>query len=198
MPGGLGVFEATIVALLPQVPTPQLLGSIVAYRAIYYLLPFSLAIIALVLAEARIHRTGLERVGELARSSIAFVAPQAVAVAIFIAGAMLLFSGALPAEPERLARLAHLVPLSLLEASHLIGSAVGVLLLLVAQGLYRRLDGAWHAAMWLLAAGIAASIFKGFDYEEALVLSGAVAVLWIGRERFDRPASLLHSRFSWS
>jgi len=198
VPGGLGVFEAAIVALMPQVPTPALLGSILAYRAIYYLLPFSLALIALVLTEARVHRAGLERVGEFARSSIAFVAPQAVAVAIFIAGAMLLFSGALPPEPERIAGLAHLVPLTLLEASHLIGSAVGVLLLLVAQGLYRRLDGAWHAAMWLLAAGIAASILKGFDYEEALVLSGAVAVLWIGRERFDRPASLVHSRFSWS
>ena len=72
------------------------------------------------------------------------------------------------------------------------------MLLLLAHGLYRRLDGAWHAAMWLLAAGIAASILKGFDYEEALVLSAAVAVPWVGRDRFDRPASLLHGRFSWS
>jgi phosphatidylglycerol lysyltransferase len=198
VPGGLGVFETAIVALMPQLAAPALLGSVLAYRAIYYLLPFALALAGLVAGEAWVRRAELGRVGGYARSSIAFVAPQAVAATIFIVGAMLLFSGALPAAPERIAQLARFVPLPLLEASHLVGSAVGVLLLLVAHGLYRRLDGAWHAALWLLAAGIAASILKGFDYEEALVLSIAVAVLWVGRDRFDRPASLLHSGFSWS
>ncbi len=197
VPGGLGVFETAIVGLMPQVAVPALLGSILVYRAIYYLLPFSLALIGLIASEVRSRPDEFGRVGTLARSSVAFIAPQVVAVAIFIAGAMLLFSGALPAAPARLVRLGSFVPLPLLEASHLVGSAVGVLLLLVAHGLYRRLDGAWHAAMWLLAAGIVASILKGFDYEEALVLSLAVAALWIGRDRFDRPASLLHSRFSW-
>jgi phosphatidylglycerol lysyltransferase len=198
VPGGLGVFESAIVALLPQVDAPAVLGSVLVYRVIYYLVPFSLALIGLVVNEARLRRHELGRAGVLVRNSIAFVAPQAVAVAVFIAGVMLLFSGALPATPARLARLSEVVPSPLLEASHLAGSTVGVLLLLVANGLYRRLDGAWHAAMWLLAAGIGASILKGFDYEEALVLSIVVVVLWIGRDRFDRPASLLHSRFSRS
>jgi phosphatidylglycerol lysyltransferase len=109
---------------------------------------------------------------------------------------LLLFSGVLPADPSRIAILSELLPQPLLEASHLAGSATGVMLLLVAQGLHRRLDGAWHVAMWLLGAGIVASMLKGVDYEESIVLTLMLAALWVGRDRFTRPASLLQERFS--
>jgi len=51
--------------------------------------------------------------------------------------------------------------------SHLLGSAVGVGLLIIAHGLYRRLDAAWWLTIWLLCAGVLLSLLKGFDYEEA-------------------------------
>ena len=44
VPGGLGVFESVILLLLsPQIPAAQLLGSLLAYRVIYYLLPLAVA-----------------------------------------------------------------------------------------------------------------------------------------------------------
>jgi len=44
VPAGLGVLEAVFVALLShQIPTDHLLGALLAYRAIYYLLPLCLA-----------------------------------------------------------------------------------------------------------------------------------------------------------
>jgi phosphatidylglycerol lysyltransferase len=196
VPGGLGVFETAIIACLPQVAAPALLGSLLVYRAVYYLVPFAIALTGLVVREARSHREGLGRVGSMARNWIAFLVPQALAVASFLAGMLLLFSGVLPADPSRIAAIEKLLPLPLLEASHLVGSAAGVMLLLVAQGLYRRVDGAWHVAMWLLAAGVVASMLKGVDYEEGIVLTLMIAALWIGRNRFDRPASLLQERYS--
>jgi uncharacterized membrane protein YbhN (UPF0104 family) len=40
VPGGLGVFETVVLLLLsPQFPTLSILGALVAYRGIYYLLP---------------------------------------------------------------------------------------------------------------------------------------------------------------
>ncbi|MFN3210298.1 MAG: phosphatidylglycerol lysyltransferase domain-containing protein [Roseovarius sp.] len=42
-PGGLGPFELVMVALLPEVPDAQLLGAVVAFRLIYYILPATLA-----------------------------------------------------------------------------------------------------------------------------------------------------------
>ena len=44
VPGGLGVFESIIVVLLSsRVPSPALLGSLLVFRAIYYVLPLIVA-----------------------------------------------------------------------------------------------------------------------------------------------------------
>ena len=44
VPGGLGVLEAVFIALLSyRMPQGQLLGALLAYRAIYYLLPLAVA-----------------------------------------------------------------------------------------------------------------------------------------------------------
>lgn len=48
IPGSLGVLEGTAVALLtPAIPAYPLLGALLAYRVVYYLLPFGLAIVLL-------------------------------------------------------------------------------------------------------------------------------------------------------
>ena len=60
VPGGLGVFDGLLVALLaPAVPAASALGALVVYRAIYYLLPFVTALLALGATEIgrRRHRT---------------------------------------------------------------------------------------------------------------------------------------------
>jgi len=45
VPGGLGVFESVVLLLLsPQVPAPTVLGSLLAYRVVYYLFPLGVAI----------------------------------------------------------------------------------------------------------------------------------------------------------
>ena len=75
---------------------------------------------------------------------------------------------------NRLDLLRDFVPLPILELLHLLGSAVGVGLLIIAHGLYRRLDAAWWLTIYLLCAGILLSLLKGFDYEEATIL-GLVA-----------------------
>jgi hypothetical protein len=51
-PGGLGVFEATILLALPGVPKEQLLGSLLLFRLCYYLVPFVAALLLLGLREA--------------------------------------------------------------------------------------------------------------------------------------------------
>ncbi len=57
VPGGLGVFEGALVLLLsPAIPAHQTLIGLLAYRAIYYLLPFVLASAMLLIYEVR-HRT---------------------------------------------------------------------------------------------------------------------------------------------
>jgi phosphatidylglycerol lysyltransferase len=77
-----------------------------------------------------------------------------------------------------------------------LGSAVGVGLIFLANGLYRRLDAAWWLTVYLLCAGVLLSLLKGFDYEEATILSTIVVLLVSARTRFGRRASLIEQRFS--
>jgi len=59
IPGGLGVIEAVFVALLSgQLPTAKILGALVVYRAIYYLLPLALATVAYLIVEASLKKQG--------------------------------------------------------------------------------------------------------------------------------------------
>jgi hypothetical protein len=54
IPGGLGVFESVILYLLPQqVAANDSLGALLAYRAIYFLLPLFVALIWLVIYEIK-------------------------------------------------------------------------------------------------------------------------------------------------
>src|ERR1700688_2462123 len=196
VPGGIGVFEAVLLLLLQSVPKGSLLGALLAYRAIYYFAPFAVALVLLGAHEIWAHRGPAVRLARLGRAFLNAVTPQAISIAVFVAGAVLLFSGATPALGPRLELLRDFVPLPILELSHLLGSAVGVGLLVIAFGLYRRLDEASWLTMWLLCAGILLSLLKGFDYEEATILGLIATVMVLARGRFLRRASLIEQHYS--
>lgn len=196
VPGGLGVFETIMVLLLPGVPAPQMLAALLAYRLVYYALPFGMALMLLSAHEIRQQRARLTAAWTWTQRSLDFVVPQAVALLVFGAGFLLLLSGATPGMSSRLAALDRFLPLSVLELSHLAGSAVGVLLLILARGLVLRLDAAWQLTMSLLGAGILASLLKGLDFEEALFLAAAMLPLWWTRKQFYRKSSLLSEPLS--
>jgi phosphatidylglycerol lysyltransferase len=196
VPGGIGVFETVLLLLLQSVPKDRLLGALVVYRAIYYFAPFAVALALLGAHELWAHRWPAVRVVQLARTFLTAVTPQAIAIAVFLAGAVLLFSGATPGLGNRLDLLRDYLPLPILELSHLLGSAVGVGLLVIAHGLYRRLSAAWWLTIWLLCAGILLSLLKGFDYEEATILGAVVVALVSARGRFRRRVSLIEQHYS--
>ena len=57
VPAGLGVLEAVFIALLSdQVPQGRLLGALLVYRGLYYLLPLGVATLAYFVAELRAKR----------------------------------------------------------------------------------------------------------------------------------------------
>ena len=201
VPGGVGVFEGLMILLLqPYVASGALLPPLIVYRAIYYLLPFGVALVVLVADEVSQRRAQAARVGAAFDWLTEQLTPRALAVFTFLAGLVLLFSGATPAAEGRLAFLDRLVPLGIIEASHFLGSIAGAALLLLSQGLARRLDGAWALTVGAVAAGIAASLLKGADYEEAAILAFVLLVLWRARPAFDRRAAFFDTRFTapWS
>ena len=135
VPGGLGVFETLMVlALKPYLPAGSVLPALVLYRAVYYLLPLAAALALLVADEVSERRAQIAWLGGTLGTVTRAVAPRLLAAFTFLAGAALLFSGATPSAPGRVAWLSDFLPLPLLEASHFLGSVVGVGLLLASRG----------------------------------------------------------------
>lgn len=196
VPGGLGVFETVILLLLsPFAPSSAVFGALLLYRLIYYLIPFGFAAGSLVVHELVTGRKALRIAGAVFGRWTSIVTPQILALTSFIAGIILLFSGSLPAVGGRMAFLRNILPLPAIEFSHFLASVVGALLLLLAHSLQRRINIAYHLTIMLLAVGVVFSLLKGFDYEEAIILSVILLAFLLCRREFYRKAAIFTRRF---
>lgn len=165
-------------------------------RHIHYLVPSIAATVVAVLVLLFREQQPIRRLVRLGGAWAPVVVPRVLALTTFLAGSILLFSGATPAVHGRLAWLDDFLPLPIVELSHFFGSIAGIGLLILARGIQRRLDAAYHLTIALLGAGILFSLLKAFDYEEAVVL-GAMLLLFIpSRRYFYRRTSIIEERFT--
>jgi phosphatidylglycerol lysyltransferase len=196
VPGGLGVVEAVLMITLGPENRAALMGSMVVYRAVYYFLPLGLA------AGLLAGHEGFQRWQTVTRYAALFgrwapaIVPRVLACTTFAGGTVMLVYGALPRSVARWHWVADFVPLPVMELSHFVGSIAGMGLLLLARGLLERLDAAYHLAVALLTAGIVVSLVRGFNVEEAMILTIVLVALVPSRKYFDRRASLLHETFT--
>jgi phosphatidylglycerol lysyltransferase len=197
VPGGIGVFESVMLLGLRQADGSAVLGGIIAYRAIYFLLPLILAGILLAVNETLWRKP--KRMAQLRVISGvgSRLVPHLMAALVLVAGVILLISGAAPETQWRLDLLEGIVPLPVLEVSHILGSLIGLVLLILAHGLYRRLDSAWYVSIAALAAAAVVSLVKGLDYEEAAILTIILLVLIACRREFYRRARIADLRISF-
>lgn len=195
VPGGLGVFEAVMLAGFGATGNHGLeapiLGSLAAFRLVYYLLPLCVATLMVIWREVRALRHAA-----LVTPWFSSLLPPFFAGLTLVCGAVLLFSGATLAIPGRMEILRGFVPLPLVEVSHFLSSVVGMLLLILARGLQRRLDAAYVLTLVLLILGAILSLLKGIDYEEATLLSLLALALAPAHRHFYRRASLFRASFS--
>lgn len=132
----------------------------------------------------------------VALSALGSGASSAVAVvlsgAVFLAGATLLLTGALPVAPGRLEN----VPLPVLEASRFRGSVAGTVLLILGWGLSRRLSAAFHATRVILALGAVPMGLGGGWLAPAALLVLVLVLLAPARREFFRPTALTREPLS--
>jgi phosphatidylglycerol lysyltransferase len=196
VPSGIGVFESIMLLGLRQVDSAAVLGGIIAYRAIYFLLPLILAGGLLGVNELLWRKPArMDRLRGIGSAGSRLV-PHLMAALLVVAGIILLISGAAPEAEWRLEILKNVVPLPVLELSHILGSLIGLALLILARGLYRRLDTAWYISVALLVAAIVVSLVKGLDYEEAAVYAFVLLALAPCRREFYRRARIADLRIS--
>ena len=198
VPGGLGVLEIVVPNLMPQVPVPAVLGSLLIYRAVYYLLPLALGVLALagheVVQGRRLFR--LIRLPELLGDWVGALVPRVLSVTIFIGGALLVLSAAVPSSSARMHWLAQYLPPPAVDISHFVAALAGAALMLLARSLQRRINAAYYLVSGLLIVGIGACLARSWHYEEAIILAMILAVLLPCRREFYRTASVVADRFS--
>jgi phosphatidylglycerol lysyltransferase len=117
-------------------------------------------------------------------------APRLLALLTAAAGVMLLASGATPSDPGRFMWLVEHAPILLIEISHFLSSILGIVLILLAFGLSRRLDAAWAATVACLPTAAILALCKGFDWEEAAALMVLLTISAPCHEAFPRRARL--------
>lgn len=200
VPGGVGVFEAVVVVLLrPYLPAASIVGSLLAYRATYYLLPLVIALAFLIAFEVQRQRDRVAEVASLASGIVGrwmpTLLPQILSIATFVAGVILIVSGATPAVRSRFVALDALLPLGVMELSHFAASLAGAALIILAWAIRRRLDAAYTLTIATLGIGIVASLLKGLDWEEAFALVLVLAALLPSRRVFYRKAAITSEPF---
>jgi phosphatidylglycerol lysyltransferase len=157
IPGGFGTADAYWVTHVPLTESATA-AAVMAYRFVYYIGPWAIA--SLILLAWATRRSAQRR--DIARRSIAGL--------VGGAGVLIMMSAASPALHARLLLLERVMPLPLVEAGQLAAALAGLLLLVLARGLARGYRAAFRATRFLLIIAAGASILKGFDWEESLVL----------------------------
>lgn len=197
IPGGLGVFEAIMfLTLIPYSTPANAIAALLIFRIVYYLTPFLMGLIVLSYSEFNARKEILIKLHKKTYLKLSVFTPHIFAVLIFFAGILLLFSEALPPQMEGMRIIARIIPLSLIESSSLLSSMIGVLLLILANGLWKRIDGAYLLSVVILLLGSIFSILKGLNFIESGILFTIFLLLLPQRKHFYRRSSLLKQSFS--
>jgi phosphatidylglycerol lysyltransferase len=197
IPGGLGVFETIIlVGLSNEVPGDQILAALLVFRVIYFLVPLVAACALFGGLEAIRARRHITRISQDFAGWLAPAAPTVLAGCSFIGGAVLLFSHAMPETAMRLQLISAVLRLPVIEASHFVGSVVGVFLLLLSSQLQRRSHAAWLIALLLFFLGSIAELLNGLKWEQAVLLLLFWFVLLASRSEFYQRSALVAEPFT--
>lgn len=175
IPGGFVTGDAFWIKHLP-LPVSVTTAALVAYRLVYYIVPWAAA--SLILLSWATRRTS--RRVEIARRIVAGL--------VAAGGALMLLSTATQALTPRLDVLEQVVPLPIVEVSHVAAALTGLLLLVLARGLAKGYRAALGATIIVLLLAAVSALLKGLDFEEALILGGLAVAAWSQAPIFDRPS----------
>ena len=134
--------------------------------------------------------------GEFVDRWLPALLPQILSVATFVAGVILIVSGATPAIRSRVTALDAVLPLGVIELSHFAASLAGAALIILAWAIKRRLDAAYTLTIATLGIGVVASLLKGLDWEEAFALTLVLLAVLPARRAFYRKAAITSEPFT--
>jgi len=191
VPGGVGVFEAVVLALSSRFAMPhQTVAALILYRLIYTLGPLSLTALGLAIHQAL--RWTKADAGDRLHSTVQALAPPVMAGLVFATSAGLILAAAnLPLHLLIGPRLPEAFP-----ASGLFSSLVGAVLLVAAVALWRRQEAGYLLSLVLLVGGAGFEVWRGFGLVSAAPLLGLALLLAPCRFAFRRRSAVFRDAAS--
>lgn len=192
VPGGLGVFEATVAYILsPHHDNAQLLTTLIIFRFIYYFLPFILSILLMTTYELTLHYKSIRQNPEAA-ARFAFLgnlfnafAPIINTLFCLLTGLLLMSSSTIPSELSFSVKAKDYIPLAVFEISHFLSSILGVILIFVGIGLRRRSKDTYQCVLYLLLTSFFLSIGENHALNAILIFIN-LSFLYFTRKSFYR------------
>ncbi|MBV9653291.1 MAG: lysylphosphatidylglycerol synthetase family protein [Acetobacteraceae bacterium] len=199
LPGGIGVFDtAMLLGLSPWLEPPQILGAIVVFRLLYYIIPLFLAgaLFAgnevLVRGNALVRRQAPEI--QAGAAPTAWTEPDfavaAVTGTVALCGTLLLGVGLLAQPPTDIAWADPDFVGIATSAGHFVPSLIGAGLLVLSIGLSQRVNLAWILTILLLVLGGFFAVVQGRSPWVAGVLVFATMLVAPLKSFFYRHARL--------
>jgi phosphatidylglycerol lysyltransferase len=184
-PQGIGIVEGMMALTFTSLGIPGAVGATVAlaFRGLTLWLPMLLGFFAV---------QRMRTIGENKRILTEVWGVRIAAVLVALMGVINMLSAVTPSLADRLKVLEQYSPLEVQRGGHLTAALAGFALLVLARGLWRRKHVAWILSLVTLGLSIAGHMIKGLDYEESLLASGLILMLWLMRAHFharsDRPS----------
>nr|MBA3685971.1 lysylphosphatidylglycerol synthetase family protein [Planctomycetota bacterium] len=185
VPGGVGAFEGVMLALLKDhIHADQLMGTLLLFRAIYFLGPFAIAVVMFMAAE--IYRRRQVVTGR----AFAAIAPTILAGTVAFAAIALLLASYIPHLVNGPSAIRNALPYGLRTAALAGCAAAAVLLLGIAQGLRHDLRSAQRTAAMMLAVGALLALAGGLTPWLSALLTVVAIATALAREHFPRMVGL--------
>jgi len=205
VPGGLGSFDLVSILGLQLVGASpsEALAILFIYRAFYYIIPWMLGAIMAVIG--MITKNGEEDVvvPSLFNKLRAFpnenifvsdLGVWALSLMVFVSGIVLLISAATPSITGRFKLLSEVFALPVMNISHRISIAIGLMLLVLSLRIKKRVKRAFRWTLILLILGSLTTFIKGLDFEEAIFLLIIALLLWLSKSRYYRESAPIKKR----
>lgn len=184
IPGGLGSFDGAVLAILTGLGfnVSGIVLALLVERLFYTLLPWFISLFRLAKLMIWHH------VDDNHHYRLVGLYAQSLALGVFVCGLLLLLSVAMPGVLERMDFLYQFIPYMVSLFSQMITMAAAILLMILSRGLYLQVRRAQQASVVSLLVAAFFCLFKGLDFEEALLLTIFAVLLIYSRAAFNKPS----------
>ena len=190
IPGGIGSFDLVFLWGTQSVGIAdgKVLFLLILYRIGYFVLPFLFSALLFIKEYWERWNRSWDNIPNVIFQKASHTL---LTILVFVSGIVLLLSASVPGVLSRLKIAQEFLSLPIMNVSHQLTVAAGFILLGLCRGIKYKVKRTYQLTIIVLSGAALFSIFKGFDYEEAIFLLIVTGLLIASKSQFYRESYVL-------